>query len=144
MLIDTGLEILDEQECRALLAAHSIGRVAVSIGALPAVFPVNYQVSAGEIVFRTDDGTKFAAAVHNSVVAFEVDEADAIYHEGWSVLVIGTAAVVDTARHADVSVRPWAPGRRHHLVAIAIEMISGRRIRHDIPLEEDAGPAGAP
>lgn len=39
-LIDEGLELLDDTECRALLATVPIGRVAVTTNGLPAMFPV--------------------------------------------------------------------------------------------------------
>ncbi|HTZ09582.1 MAG TPA: pyridoxamine 5'-phosphate oxidase family protein [Acidimicrobiales bacterium] len=127
-----GLEPLDERACRGLLGDRGIGRVAVSIGAVPAVFPVNYGVLDGDVVFRTTDGTKFDAAVRRAVVAFEVDEVDPLYHEGWSVLVVGRAEVVTDedrlARAGRLPMAPWAPGPHEHLVAIRPAMVSGRRI----------------
>jgi hypothetical protein len=38
-LMDEDLELLDEEACLALLGSTSIGRVAVTLGALPAVLP---------------------------------------------------------------------------------------------------------
>lgn len=35
--VHEGLEILSEEECRSLLAGADVGRVAVTVGALPAV-----------------------------------------------------------------------------------------------------------
>src|SRR4051794_27438539 len=84
-----GLEILDEIACLELLRRHSVGRIAVTIGALPAIFPVNYTMLDDDIVFRTGTGAKLAAAVRNTVVAFQIDEFDAIDHSGWRVLVTG-------------------------------------------------------
>jgi len=40
-MVGNGFEALDEEECFGLIHEGSIGRVAVSIGALPVVFPVN-------------------------------------------------------------------------------------------------------
>jgi len=129
---DEGIESLDEAECRALLGDSGIGRVAVSIGAVPAVFPVNYSVLDGDVVFRTGTGTKLDAAVRKAVVAFQVDDVDPVYHEGWSVLVVGVA---DELRDPDVLARAehlpllaWAPGPHEHMVAIHPEFITGRRI----------------
>jgi len=65
--------------------------VAVSVGALPAIFPVNYATLDGDVVFRSGPGTKLTAAARGSVVAFEVDEADRFAHTGWSVMVVGPA-----------------------------------------------------
>ncbi|MDE3086994.1 MAG: pyridoxamine 5'-phosphate oxidase family protein [Acidobacteriota bacterium] len=121
----------------ALLAGVRVGRVAVSIGAVPAVFPVNFGVVDGTIVFRTGTGTKLDAATRNAVVAFEVDDLDPLYHEGWSVLVVGVAdELTDRAllqRAEALPLSPWAPGRRDHFVRLQPEFVSGRRIFQGAP-----------
>lgn len=126
------LEAISEEECRQLLAATKIGRVAVTVGAVPAIFPVNHAVLDGAVVFRTSDGTKLDAALRGTVVAFEVDEADPDKEVGWSVVVVGVAGQIhepdDRARARALNLRPWAPGERDHYVRILPEMISGRRI----------------
>ena len=73
MLISEGLEILTEDECMALFGSTTVGRVGITIGALPAIFVVNYVLVDGDIVFRTSDGTKLEAALRHAVVAFEAD-----------------------------------------------------------------------
>lgn len=128
----SSFELLGEEECRILLETRRVGRVAVSVGAIPAVFPVNYAVVDGAVHFLTAAGTKLAAAVRGSVVAFEVDEIDETDHTGWSVLVVGEAHVVEGAESGPLlgpgGPQPWAPGARHHLVRIGTEFVSGRRI----------------
>lgn len=135
VLWDEGLELLDEEECLALLAGGRVGRVAVSIGALPAIFPVNFCLVGGSVVFRTGAGTKLAAATDHAVVAFEVDQVDPATRGGWSVLAIGMASRVEDpeelAELRDLQLAPWAGGRRDHYVRIAVEMVSGRRIGPD-------------
>src|SRR5678815_1304916 len=69
MPVDEGLELLTEHDARALLASGEIGRVGITIGALPAIFPVNYRVIDGAIVFRTAPGSKLSAAAEGAVVA---------------------------------------------------------------------------
>lgn len=129
---DDGQAVLEERECLELLGRSSIGRVAVSIGAVPAVFPVNFAVLDDVIVFRTSDGTKLDAAMRKSVVAFEVDDVDPLYHEGWSVLVVGIAdelrdpELLEAAENLPLV--PWAEGPHEHLVAVIPKLISGRRI----------------
>jgi len=131
---DEGLGLIDEAECLVLLASQSVGRVAVSVGAVPAVFPVNFGVLDNTIVFRTAAGTKLDVATRNSVIAFEVDKIDPVYHEGWSVLVVGMAEeLTDPAtlqRALDLPLAPWAPGSRDHVVCVRPELVSGRRIVH--------------
>jgi nitroimidazol reductase NimA-like FMN-containing flavoprotein (pyridoxamine 5'-phosphate oxidase superfamily) len=130
-----GLEVLDRNECLELLATARIGRVALHWDALPAVTPVNFALDGESIVFRTGPGTKLAAAVTGAVVAFEVDEIDPWYHEGWSVVVTGMAeAVTDPAevsRLRKLPLNPWAPGPKDDYVRIEAVMVSGRRLsRH--------------
>ena len=132
-LVDEGLELLDEDECWRLASAVPVGRVAVSIGALPAIFPVNFAMYGNAIIFRTSPGTKLAAAVREAVIAFEVDSYDAEHRTGWSVLMIGQAEQVCidpvlTQPLLDAVLDPWAGGRRDHVVRIVPTFVSGRRI----------------
>ena len=94
MIVDDGLELLTEEEARGLLAAGEVGRVGITIGAMPAIFPVNYRVIDGWIVFRTAPGSKMSAASQGAVVAFEVDDYQLADRTGWSVLAVGPAEVV--------------------------------------------------
>ncbi len=131
VLVENGLELLTEEECRALLCTESVGRIAVSVGALPAIFPVNYTVVDDDVVFLTAEGLKLRAALENTVVGFEVDSLDPALDYGWSVLLVGVAREVPAAEQEQfgpVRVSPWAGGDRTHLVRIHPEMISGRRI----------------
>jgi nitroimidazol reductase NimA-like FMN-containing flavoprotein (pyridoxamine 5'-phosphate oxidase superfamily) len=51
MLVDEGLELLTEAQCRDLLAAGKVGRVGITLGAMPAIFPVNFVMIDGSVVF---------------------------------------------------------------------------------------------
>lgn len=136
MITDEGLELLEEKECFELLAQGLVGRVALSMRALPVVFPVNYVLDNSTIVFRTGPGLKLAAASDGVVVAFEVDDWDAPTRTGWSVLAIGVGSLlVDPAeiqRASSLGLSTWAEGDRQALVKIPVEMISGRRIVHQV------------
>ncbi len=128
-----GLQVLERDECMRLLASATLGRIGVSSGALPVVLPVNFCVDSDHILIRTSTGTKLDAALRDSVVAFEVDDFDAMYHSGWSVVVTGVAHVVDDAdrlrelEHAPLT--RWAPMREDdHIVSISTELVSGRRL----------------
>ena len=137
-LVEDGLELLAEHECLELVRHRPIGRVAVCIGALPAVFPVNHCTVGRDVVFRTAEGTKLAAATRGAVVAFEVDEFDTEGHLGWSVLIVGVAGEIPAEELADMEplpVRAWAHGTRSHVVRIRSEFVSGRRIVGGAPYE---------
>ena len=123
-----GLEELTREECLALLAAHSVGRIAV-IGDdnMPFVVPVNYRLSADTIVFRTEAGTKLDA-LQRHPVAFQIDAIDPLERSGWSVLVRGIAHEVTPQELESVHVEPWI-GPTSHLIQVVPRLISGRRIR---------------
>jgi uncharacterized protein len=127
------LEILDRGECLRLLSSHGVGRVGLSSGALPVILPVNFYLDGERVIVRSGSGTKLAAAMRNAVVCLEVDEIDPVYHSGWSVLVTGTARELlgeeaDAARR--LPLRPWS-GAGDHVIAIDVELVSGRRLSPD-------------
>jgi uncharacterized protein len=127
------MERLDRNECVRLMERHParIGRLALA-GPRPVIFPVNYAVDRGNIVLRTDPGTKFHAAVRESYVAFEVDWVEPNWQTGWSVVVRGQARLVtdpeELRRLRRLPLMPWAEGDKEHYVSIEAELISGRRL----------------
>ena len=90
----SALKELGARECVELLATQVIGRVAVVVDGRASVFPVNYVLDHGHIVFRTDEGTKLDAARAGATVTFEVDRSDPMYHTGWSVMATGPLEAV--------------------------------------------------
>lgn len=126
-------EPLSREECLLLLSTAPVGRLGISIDALPAVLPVNYAFVHGKIVIRTAQGSKLDAAVHEAVVAFEVDSYDHWGEWGWSVLVQGRAAeITDESELETLSAYPlraWAYGRNQpsRYLGIEITLVSGRR-----------------
>src|SRR3954470_20779875 len=127
---------LAETECLRLLASTSVGRVGVTIDALPAVLPVNYAMHGGAVVFRTVAGTKLDAATANAVVAFEVDSGADRHDGAWSVLVRGVAREVsdpaELSAARSLPIRSWAfDGEADHYVRVEPTLITGRRIVAD-------------
>lgn len=131
-LDQSGLEILDRDECRALLSRTAIGRIVFTHQALPAVQPVNFIFSRGDIVVRTAGTSRLATAAADAVVAFEIDDFDAAARTGWSVVVVGHArCATDPREIAALDALPldsWAPGTRDIFIRIHPELITGRRI----------------
>jgi nitroimidazol reductase NimA-like FMN-containing flavoprotein (pyridoxamine 5'-phosphate oxidase superfamily) len=113
-LDQNGMVVLERDECLRRLARGRVGRVAVTFGALPAVFPVNFTMFEGDVLFRTTSGSKLSAAVRNDIIAFEIDHVDHMGHLGWSVLVIGPShEVVEPAEFEAAARAPlarWVPG----------------------------------
>ena len=128
----SNLRDLTSTECLRLLAAAEVGRVVYVDRAMPAIQPVNYTLVDNEVIYRTANGAKLAAATRNTVVAFEIDEIDACTRTGWSVVVIGRCHEVtdpnEITRLATRMPSPWVTNHTAHTIAINIERLSGRRI----------------
>jgi nitroimidazol reductase NimA-like FMN-containing flavoprotein (pyridoxamine 5'-phosphate oxidase superfamily) len=141
--VDEGLEILSEDECRTLMATATVGRLAVTLGAVPVVMPVNFRLFDGDIVFATAEGTKLRSALAQGLVAFEVDEIDELAETGWSVLFVGEAREVtdpdELGQIRRLGVRPWVSGARDHWVRLEKSFVSGRRIVGDTVPPAEAG-----
>jgi nitroimidazol reductase NimA-like FMN-containing flavoprotein (pyridoxamine 5'-phosphate oxidase superfamily) len=123
---------LTRDECERRLLDHSIGRIAVTSGALPAIVPVNYAVTGRTtIVFRTEPDGMLARATNDTVVAFEVDELAADGRSGWSVLVVGIAHHVEGSaltRALEGRVITAMGDGLDQFVAITIGQITGRLV----------------
>jgi hypothetical protein len=72
-----------------------------------------------------------AAATHDAVVVFEVDDVDPATYTGWSVLVTGVARPVTDPAAAEAmwaaGVPSWLPDQQGVLVVLSTDWISGRR-----------------
>jgi nitroimidazol reductase NimA-like FMN-containing flavoprotein (pyridoxamine 5'-phosphate oxidase superfamily) len=103
----------------------------VSITDHPDIFPVNYIVDRGTVVFRTAEGTKLAAAVLGRAVAFEIDGYDAEQGVAWSVVIKGRATEIERMQDVfdalDLPLFPWHASPKHRFVRIEPFDISGRR-----------------
>jgi nitroimidazol reductase NimA-like FMN-containing flavoprotein (pyridoxamine 5'-phosphate oxidase superfamily) len=126
------LEQLSRDECMRLMGSVPVGRIVYTRQALPAVELVNFALDDGDIIIRTDAGSKLAAATRGAVVAFEADSVDDAGQTGWSVTVVGqSSAVTDGAEigHLEqIALTPWAPGRRDHFIRISPTIVNGRRV----------------
>lgn len=128
------LEELSRGECILRLEAGGVGRVAAVLDSRPYISPVNYVVHEGAIIFRTRNGSRLHMATLDSYAALEIDSADFMYHEGWSVLVQGRSShVVDpdeVITLAQVCVTPWVDDARDSFVRIRFDEVRGERISH--------------
>lgn len=126
-----GLEVLAAEQCLELMTTSRLGRIAVTIGAVPAIFPVAYRLLDGQIIFRAGVGTNLHRAAANKVVAFEVDDVDLSTREGWSVVAVGMAREVKdhdaVSPDVDGAPRLWEPSSGSHVIVIMPAFLSGRR-----------------
>lgn len=126
-----GYNDIELDRCRALLALHSVGRIAWTAADGPQLFPVSYHWIDGLVVFRTSPYGILSELVQRTAVVFEVDEIDEIDRVGWSVIVRGRAAgtafpdrlgrpspMIDTS--------PWGSGHRSLVIGVTPTEISGR------------------
>ena len=108
------MTILDTHTCLDLLRTSEVGRLAVSIKNHPDIFPINYVVDRGTVVFRTAEGTKLAASLLGLAVAFEVDGYDPDAGEAWSVVIKGYAVEIEKMYEMfdalDLPLFPWHAG----------------------------------
>jgi nitroimidazol reductase NimA-like FMN-containing flavoprotein (pyridoxamine 5'-phosphate oxidase superfamily) len=122
---------LTPQECWDLLATRDLGRLAMCLGEMPEIFPVNYVVAHGTVVFRTAPGVKHVSARRDRMVAFEVDSVDHETGTAWSVVVKGRARDMsaDTEREFALTLplRPMHAGSKNLFVRIEPEGVTGRR-----------------
>jgi nitroimidazol reductase NimA-like FMN-containing flavoprotein (pyridoxamine 5'-phosphate oxidase superfamily) len=122
---------LEANNCWALLRSHEVGRLAVSIDDRPDIFPINYVVDHGTVVFRTAEGTKLAGVIKGDAVAFEADGYEPETGEAWSVVVKGHAEeisrVQDLLDTTDLPLFPWHAAPKQRFVRIVPDEITGRR-----------------
>jgi hypothetical protein len=124
------VEQLSESECWELLRTTSVGRLAVWVEDHPDIFPLNYAVDHGTVVFRSSAGTKVSAALSDSPVALEADGYDAETAEVWSVVIRGNAEEIrgqDLISTIDFPLFPWQAGDKGRFIRIVPTATSGRR-----------------
>jgi uncharacterized protein len=125
---------LSAEECLHLLNQEKVGRVGISVRALPVILPVNFVMHEGDVIFRVNSGTKLAAATAGAIVAFEVDHYGHQGTSGWSVLLQGRAEEIsdpqELAQARSLPLHSWAlDGLADHYVRIDTAMMSGRRFQ---------------
>ena len=132
-LDSAGFEILGEDECYELLAHTTLGRLAVTVDAMPAIFPVCFALIDRQIVFSTGQGTKLSAAVAGKVLAFEADWVAEDQKAAWSVQAVGRSLMVEPGSGLEAAARlvvaALAPVPRPYLVKLRPAYVSGRRLR---------------
>ncbi|WP_159829238.1 pyridoxamine 5'-phosphate oxidase family protein [Arthrobacter sp. 9AX] len=127
----TPAEVLESQECWALLRQVSVGRLAVLLEDGPDIFPVNYVTDHGTLVFRSGTGTKLDALQRESPVAMEADGVDPDTGVAWSVVIRGKAQLLtktdDVLESFSLPLFPWEAGHKDQFVRVVPNSISGRR-----------------
>jgi nitroimidazol reductase NimA-like FMN-containing flavoprotein (pyridoxamine 5'-phosphate oxidase superfamily) len=125
------MDVLTDEQCWELLGGQQIGRLATVVGGSVDIYPVNYIVHEGEIVFKTAEGSKLASVMAHHEVAFEIDGFDEDTNEAWSVVLSGMARVLTHDSELDAAetlpLFPWNTAPKNRFVAIDPTAVSGRR-----------------
>ena len=122
-----------------LFADGGVGRLAYTSRYGPTALPVAYKIDGGSIVLGTWDPALFDEDLRTGIaqaeyqVVVEVDQVDPEVHEGWVVLVRGTAHHVDTeAERASIStvgLQSWVEAEPEHFIRVVPISIAGQRLR---------------
>ena len=130
-MTESTVDELPESACWALLRTTSVGRLAVWVEDHPDIFPLNYAVDHGTVVFRSGAGTKVSAALCDAPVALEADGYDQETAEAWSVVIRGKAEAIssgpDLLGTVDLPLFPWQAGEKGRFIRIVPTTTSGRR-----------------
>ncbi|WP_020574162.1 pyridoxamine 5'-phosphate oxidase family protein [Actinopolymorpha alba] len=132
MIVSDERVALTPVESLALLNDAPVGRIVFTDQTLPAVEPVYFTMDDDAVIVRTTAGSRLARSIHDSIVAFEVDNSDLEPGSGWSVTALGRAEVVtEPTELARLSLLPsdgmelTAPV---HYVRIRLRRIHGYRV----------------
>lgn len=127
----TDPEELPVSTCWALLREAGIGRLAVWVENHPDIYPLNFAVDHGTLIFRSHEGTKVDSALAAAPVALEIDGYDASSSTAWSVVVKGRAEnihqIQDLMNTVDLPLFPWQAGQKNRFIRIVPALITGRR-----------------
>ena len=127
------LSELDRETCLELLGDAPFVRIAFVTARGPTVLPINHLMYGDAIYFKTAPGSKLGTAAAGGRVAIEADSGDDVSRTGWSVLVHGSASIVNDPELVEAlhnhPFEPWAlPAEQDFWVRVELDRVSGRRI----------------
>lgn len=140
-----GLEVLSEAECFTLAATARMGRIVFTDRAMPAVWPVTFTTDGESMILCAPAGSKLAARINETVIAFEVDEFAYETRTGWSVTFLGIAETVTDraliARLTALGLTPLGQEDAPHFIKMLCVQATGRRIPGGPAAEDQHTPA---
>jgi hypothetical protein len=125
---------LSRAECLRLIGSVPFGRVVFTSGALPAVRLARHLAVDGQIVLCASLGAAVRPAADGTgpVVAYEADLIDGAQLAGWSVVVVGRAALVAdealAARYREALDPARAGQETSQVITITTEVVTGYRL----------------
>jgi hypothetical protein len=91
--MDTPWEHFPSQRCWELLATASVGRLALSVRALPMILPVQYYVTGHRLAVCLGHHSIPAGSLNETIIAFTADAIDPVARSGWSVQIQGRSSI---------------------------------------------------
>ena len=132
-------DALSERECWELLVTASVGRLALSVRALPVIVPVQYYLDGRRLAVCLGHLDLPEQSLDETVIAFAADSIDPVARSGWSVQVQGRSVIPRGLRIGTDCGWPAAA----QVVEIQPETISGHRV-HLCPFVDALLAAGLP
>jgi hypothetical protein len=115
---------LDRIECIEFLESRSVGRLGLSISALPTIEPVRrYHVVGDEILLIVSGEARVEKAMCFNIVSFEVDDLDA---DGLGQHVVVVGRVVPASRYPFELVAGTVLNQDESLFVLRCELMRGR------------------
>ena len=118
-------DALSERECWELLATVSVGRLALSVRALPVILPVQYCLNGRRLAVCLGHHGLPERALDETIIAFSADSIDPVTRSGWSVQVQGRSVV---PRRLRIDTDCGWPAAAAQVVEIEPGKISGHRM----------------
>lgn len=127
-------EQLGADECWRLLGSRTFGRICLSVEERVHVGLTSYVVQAGRVYFRAAAFGAVARRARSRPVTLEVDDVAGDRLAGWVVTATGLAHHVDDAATlaslwSPVRPVPWESGLEPLWIALAPDVVEGRRLR---------------
>ena len=91
--MDTPWEQIPSQRCWELLVTASVGRLALSVQALPVILPVQYYVRGHRLAVCLGHHSIPARSLNEAIIAFAADAIDPATRSGWSVQIQGRSSI---------------------------------------------------
>ena len=87
-------ERIPEDRCWELLATASVGRLALSVRAMPVILPVQYYLDGRRLVVCIGHHAIPEQSLDDVIIAFAADTIDSVTRSGWSVQVQGRSVIL--------------------------------------------------
>jgi nitroimidazol reductase NimA-like FMN-containing flavoprotein (pyridoxamine 5'-phosphate oxidase superfamily) len=129
--VDSSEYVLDSEASFELLRSSRVGRVAVNGPWAPLMFPINYSLDGGAVVFMASE--EMCAAINReSAVTFQNDGYDKARNAAWNIVIKGIVEKMRNNGHlempvgfAPVAPEPWSVRGDGFWMRIVPETVEG-------------------